>query len=222
MLQRTDHRPRADNEVAGLGDGVGDAVPRVDRADHHVEPRDGGGDAVGVEPIGGSPRRVASLVDRAEAALDAVPETDPAGRIMAWGETVREWAVANPAGFKLIYGDPVLGYQPPSGGPAREAELRACSGLVGLAAAAWPHAATSQTIGAPAWPDFDPALVDHVRGEFPDLPPAGLALALRMWGRMHGLLALEIYGHLGPRAQHPDKLYRAEMLDLVRSLGLRE
>ncbi|MFC9476244.1 TetR/AcrR family transcriptional regulator [Nocardia sp. NPDC056952] len=163
-----------------------------------------------------------SLVDRAEAARDAVPETDPAGRIMAWGETVREWAVANPAGFKLIYGDPVLGYQPPSSGPAHEAELRACSGLVGLAAAAWPYAATSQTIGAPAWPDFDPALVDHVRGEFPDLPPAGLALALRMWGRMHGLLALEIYGHLGPRAQHPDKLYRAEMLDLVRSLGLRE
>ncbi|MBF6213324.1 WHG domain-containing protein [Nocardia puris] len=162
----------------------------------------------------------AGLVDRLEAARDAVPEADPAGRIVAWGEQVRVWAVAHPAEFRLIYGDPVPGYHPPPGGPAREAELRACEGLVGLAAAAWPTAAATQTLGDPRWTDFDESLAEHVREAFPGLPPAGLALALRMWGRMHGLVALEVYGHLTPQSQDPAKLFRAEMLDLVRGMGL--
>ncbi|WP_239004124.1 TetR/AcrR family transcriptional regulator [Nocardia panacis] len=160
------------------------------------------------------------LVDTAEAARDRVPAADPAGRVIAWGETVRGWALAHPAGFRLIYGDPVLGYQPPPGGPAAEAEGRACSGLVGLVEAAWPTAAPLQSAGSVAWSDFDEGLVTHVRQEFPSLPPHALALSLRMWGRMHGLVALEIYGHLRPQSQDPAKLYRAEMLDLVRSLGL--
>ncbi|WP_459545375.1 hypothetical protein [Nocardia sp. X0981] len=44
------------------------------------------------------------------------------------------------------------------------------------------------------WADFAPEPAAHVRADFPGLPPAGLALALRMRGRMHGLVALEVYG----------------------------
>jgi AcrR family transcriptional regulator len=66
-----------------------------------------------------------ALVDAAETARDAVPAADPGGRILAWAQTVREWALANPEGFRLIYGDPVPGYQRPKDGPAREAEHRA-------------------------------------------------------------------------------------------------
>lgn len=161
-----------------------------------------------------------ALVDRLEAARDAVAVEDPAGRIMAWAEAVRVWAVRRPAEFRLIYGDPVAGYRPPPGGPAAAAESRACTGLVGLAAAAWPHAAATQAADDCAWSDFDPDLVAHVRSGFPELPPDALALALRMWGRMHGPIALEVYGHLRPQSQDPAKLFRAEMRDLVRSLGL--
>ncbi|WP_433663628.1 TetR/AcrR family transcriptional regulator [Nocardia sp. CA-128927] len=161
-----------------------------------------------------------ALLDRVEAARDAIPADDPAGRIVAWGEAVRDWAIAHPAEFRLIYGDPVSGYQPPPGGPAVAAELRACTGLVGLTAAAWPHAEKRQTIGDTTWSEFDEGLVEHVRADFPELPPAALQLALRMWGRMHGLIALEVYGHLVPQSRDPAKLYHTEMLDLVRSLGL--
>jgi hypothetical protein len=61
--------------------------------------------------------------------------------------------------------------------------------------------------------------VAEVRRDFPDLPPAAVALALRMWGRMHGLVALEVYGHLRGQTTDPAKLYEAELSDLVRSLG---
>jgi AcrR family transcriptional regulator len=161
-----------------------------------------------------------SLVNTAEAARDAVPENDPAGRILAWGRAFREWALANPEGFRLIYGDPVPGYQAPEGGAAAEAEHRACAALTELVAAAWPKAEPLQSAGEHQWSEFGSGLVDGVRAEYPDLPPAAVALSLRIWGRMHGLVALEVYGHLRSQTNDPAKLYLAELLDLVRSLGL--
>lgn len=162
-----------------------------------------------------------SLVEAAEAARDAVPADDPGGRILAWAQTVREWALANPEGFRLIYGDPVPGYQPPDGGPAKEAEHRACTGLTGLIAAAWPQAEPLQPdVRRYTWKDFDPGLVAHLQAALPGLPPAAVALALRVWGRMHGLVALEIYGHLRTLTHEPAAVYRDEITDLITSLGL--
>jgi AcrR family transcriptional regulator len=161
-----------------------------------------------------------SFVMTAEAARDAVPADDSAGRLLAWAEAFRQWALANPEGFRLIYGDPVPGYQPPDGGPAAEAERRACMGLTTLVAATWSYAERLQPASGHHWADFDPRLVTEVRTSLPHLPPAGIALAMRVWGRLHGLVSLEIYGHLSPLTTGPAKLYRAEMLDLIRSLGL--
>lgn len=161
-----------------------------------------------------------SLVDAVERARDALPADDAAGRILAWAETFREWALTNAQGFRLIYGDPVPGYQPPQGGPAAEAGQRACEGLTGLVAAAWDHAEAVQPGDDHQWSDFEPGLIGAVRESYPELPPAGVALALRVWGRMHGLVALETYGHLRPQTRNPAKLYRAEMLDLITSMGL--
>ncbi|TDD78952.1 TetR/AcrR family transcriptional regulator [Actinomadura darangshiensis] len=161
-----------------------------------------------------------AAVAAAETARDAVPESDPGGRIMAWALAMRAWALANPEGFRLIYGDPVPGYRPPDDGPGKEAELRACTGLTGLVAAAWPEAAALQPDdGAYEWADFDPTLGAHIREDFPGLPPAALALTMRVWGRMHGLLALEIYGHLRAIVHDPATVYHDEMRDLVASLG---
>lgn len=160
-----------------------------------------------------------SLLDAVETARDAVPADDPAGRVVAWGMALRAWALDHPEGFRLIYGDPVPGYRAPEDSPAAEANHRACAGLTGLVAAAWPRAGKVQP-GAAEWSDFDDALVRQVKAEFPGLPPGAVALSLRVWARMHGPVALEVYGHLGRQARDPEGLYRAELDDLVRSLGL--
>ncbi|WP_052852933.1 TetR/AcrR family transcriptional regulator [Streptomyces avicenniae] len=161
-----------------------------------------------------------SLADTVEAARDAVPAQDTAARLLAWAEAFRGWALANPEGFRLVYGDPVPGYQVPEGGAAPEAERRACAGIIGLVAAAWNH--TEPLEPHVTWDpsDFDPHLADAAADGLPDLPPAALALGLRLWGRMHGLVSLEVYGHLRTQTRAPDKVYRAEMLALVTSLGL--
>nr|WP_276514929.1 TetR/AcrR family transcriptional regulator [Nocardia transvalensis] len=160
------------------------------------------------------------LAEAVIAARDERPRDDAAGRIMAWACAFREWSLANTEGFRLIYGDPVPGYRAPEGGAAPEAAHRVCAGLAGLAAGAWPSAASGYADHGFEWSDFDPHLVDLVRAEFPGLPPAALAIALRIWGHLHGLVSLEILGHLRAQTTNPDKLYRTEITHLIRALGL--
>ncbi len=160
------------------------------------------------------------LADELIAARDARARTDAAGRIMAWACAFRDWSLANAEGFRLIYGDPVPGYRPPVGGAAPEAEHRACMGLIGLAAGAWPYAESRYAESEFDWSDFEPALAGAVRAEFPDLPPAGVAVGLRIWGHLHGMVSLEVLGHLRAQTTNPDKLYRTEITQLTRALGL--
>ncbi|MEV2197651.1 TetR/AcrR family transcriptional regulator [Streptomyces phaeochromogenes] len=161
-----------------------------------------------------------SLADTLDAATAAVASTAPGGRMQAWGHAYRTWALANPEGFRLIYGDAVPGYLAPDGGAAPDAQLRVCIGLTALTAAAWPQAAHLHADSAFEWSDFDELFLDPVRPAFPDLPAAGLALALRIWGRLHGLVTLEIYGQLPAQAMNMDKLFREELTQVVRSLGI--
>ncbi|WP_049566502.1 TetR/AcrR family transcriptional regulator [Nonomuraea sp. SBT364] len=162
-----------------------------------------------------------SIAEATESAGNAVPDSDPGGRLMAWGQALREWALAHPEGFRLFYGHPIPGYQPPEDGPVEQTARRVCRDLTRLVAAAWPHARHHQPDDT-AWSDLHPDHVAKIQAELPDVPPAAAALALRVWGRMHGLVALEIDGHIHPVAGNPAALHRAEMLDLVRSLGLEQ
>jgi hypothetical protein len=161
-----------------------------------------------------------SLAETVDAVSDAAPVQDPAARIEAWARAFRGWALANPEGFRLIYGDPVPGYRPPEGGAAPEAAQRVCTGITALAAAAWPHTEPHYRDSDFTWSDFAPGVLDKVRQAFPTLPPAALALGLRIWSHLHGLVSLEIYGHLQTQTLSPEKLFRKELAQLIRCLGI--
>jgi AcrR family transcriptional regulator len=156
------------------------------------------------------------VADALEAALTGAASDGPAAQVLAVAAAYRDWAVASPAQFQLVYGNPVPGYRRPPGGPATEAEHRACFVLLTLVSAAWP---TPQAREPHDWNEFRPAFAAAVRAGFPGLPPAAVAVALRLWGHMHGLVALEVYGHLDSQVVDPAELYYQEMLDLARSLG---
>jgi AcrR family transcriptional regulator len=152
-----------------------------------------------------------SLADALETARDTA--TTPRDKLLAWGYALREWAAANPQGFRLVYGDPVPGYVPPSDeNPIDQAARRICGGLNQLVAHARQPAGTAFT-----WTDFPDSYVDRVK-DVPGLSPDTAALALRVWGRMHGLVTLEVFGHMGSVVHDPAAVYRAELLDIVRLL----
>jgi AcrR family transcriptional regulator len=161
-----------------------------------------------------------ALADAVDVAWAATSANDPATRIRAWADAFRNWSLANPQGFRLIFGDPVPGYHAPEGGVAPDAVRRICTGVTGLAAAAWPYARHLYEDSDFEWSDFDAGLLDDVRPAFPELPPAGVALALRIRGHLHGLVSLEVYGHMQAQTHSPDKLFQEELTQLVRALAL--
>ena len=59
-----------------------------------------------------------------------------------------------------------------------------------------------------------------MRPAFPELPPAAVALALRIRGHLHGLVSLEVYGHMRTMTPTPDKLFNEELNQLLRALAL--
>jgi AcrR family transcriptional regulator len=157
-----------------------------------------------------------------EAARRAWSE-DPPAQLTAVGETYRRWAIEHPPEFQLVYGDPIPGYQVPADGAELAAEHRACGVLIRIVAAAWPvgPATGHARQGAEPydWPDFRPDFAAMVRESFPGLPADAAALSLRIWGRLHGLVALEVYGHLRPQVADPARLYRDELRDLCALLA---
>ncbi|GAA1698961.1 TetR/AcrR family transcriptional regulator [Fodinicola feengrottensis] len=159
-----------------------------------------------------------AVAQRLEDARDSRPERDLAGRIVAVGEAYRRWAVGSPDEFRLIYGDPIPGYQAPTNQATQAAEHRACLVLTGLAYAAWPQAKQTQG-GGVRWSDLRPEFVALIRKTYPDLSAGAAAMGFRIWGRMYGLVALEVYGHLSAQLAEPGRIYHAELLDLARSLG---
>src|SRR5437899_365801 len=58
----------------------------------------------------------AELLSVVEAARDSRPAADAGGRLLAWAEAFRSWSLANPQGFRLVYGDAIAGYHAPEGG----------------------------------------------------------------------------------------------------------
>ena len=65
-----------------------------------------------------------SLTDRICAARDAQPADDPVARLVAACLAYRDWGLAEPHQFALVFGAPVPGYAAPEDGPTQEAGAR--------------------------------------------------------------------------------------------------
>ncbi|MFJ9922231.1 TetR/AcrR family transcriptional regulator [Streptomyces rubiginosohelvolus] len=144
-----------------------------------------------------------SLADAVHAA--AVTGADPA----ALAHVLRDWALADPHRYFLIYGTPVPGYHAPDEITGISQEIMA--DLL----TAW----TDFEPDAPASP-FAAHLADHRdwAGDHP-APPGVLRRALAFWTRLHGVLSLELAGHFTGMGFDPALLFRAELDGLVGREG---
>ncbi|MGW4835628.1 TetR/AcrR family transcriptional regulator [Streptomyces globisporus] len=144
-----------------------------------------------------------SLADAVHAA--AVTGADPA----ALAHVLRDWALADPHRYFLIYGTPVPGYHAPDEITGISQEIMA--DLL----TAW----TAFEPDAPASP-FAAHLADHRdwAGDHP-APPGVLRRALAFWTRLHGVLSLELAGHFTGMGFDPALLFQAELDGLVGREG---
>lgn len=132
----------------------------------------------------------------------------------------RDWALAHPTDFALIYGTPIPGYQAP-------AEM--------TAAAAARSMTTPLAILAMAFQ----AGVLHIPAELQTVPPTVMSaleavstkwhastaiqpyyLGVIGWTRCHGMIMLELFHHTQPVVGDTAALYRAELIAFLTRLGL--
>ncbi|MFI6874026.1 TetR/AcrR family transcriptional regulator [Streptomyces sp. NPDC050400] len=143
---------------------------------------------------------------------DAVAAAAAGGADLAGlAHALRDWALADPQRYFLVYGTPVPGYHAPDEITGIASEIMAT--LLDASVAA--HADTD----APVTP-FTAHLADHRRwaGDH-DAPPAALRRALTFWTRLHGALSLELAGHFNGMGFDPARLYAAEVADLLGGSG---
>ncbi|MFJ6085701.1 TetR/AcrR family transcriptional regulator [Streptomyces sp. NPDC092369] len=149
---------------------------------------------------------------------DGVGEARAAGADAAGlAHALREWALADPQRYFLVYGTPVPGYHAPDDITAIAAEIMGHL----LDALNSPEASEAST--APVPPPaarLDDHLADHRdwAGDHP-APPAVLHRALSFWTRLHGILSLELAGHFTGMGFDPALFYEAELADLSGRSG---
>ncbi|HJW58643.1 MAG TPA: TetR/AcrR family transcriptional regulator [Actinomycetota bacterium] len=163
-----------------------------------------------------------ALADAMEAAVEAVrTEGRHADRLRAAFGAFRAWGLEHPTEFALIFGSPIPGYVAPEA--TRPAGTRYTNLLAGLLVEA--HAA-----GA-----LDPAGIDlrvpdglsrqlqdlQRRGGFRGAPVPVVAFGLSAWTRLHGLVTLEVFGHLAPAVGDGAALFEQELDAIIRQSGLR-
>lgn len=140
-----------------------------------------------------------SLADAMRAAFDSGAD------VAELAGTVREWALADPQRYFLLYGTPVPGYHAPDDTTAISSEIM--SVLI--------EAFAALPTGEPTTP-FDAHLDDHRRwAEDHSVPAATLHRAVSFWTRLHGVLSLELAGHFTGMEFDPALLYADEVNTLL-------
>jgi AcrR family transcriptional regulator len=129
-------------------------------------------------------------VEQAEA---AVPDTDLRARWRAVCQAAREWAVAHPHEYALVYGSPVPGYAAPEAtiGPAGRVGVVLCRIVAeGIAAGEIDPAADPSGADATLVPDIAASM------GLPGDPSGSIAArAVFAWTSLFGLINFELFGH---------------------------
>ncbi|BAG23365.1 MULTISPECIES: TetR/AcrR family transcriptional regulator [Streptomyces] len=139
-----------------------------------------------------------------------------AERWIAVACAVREWGLAHPHEYALIYGSPVPGYIAPMDtvGPASRV------GLVFI-----DIVRTASRAEELAVPPLAPELrsdAERMTAEFAEgVPPAAVAALVAAWAQLFGLISFELFGQFNRVVEAREPLFRQAAGELARSVGLR-
>jgi AcrR family transcriptional regulator len=154
-----------------------------------------------------------ALADAVQAAADATRGRAPAERQLAATLAYRRWALTNRSAFLLLYGTPVPGFAPPSE-TTSAAALRLAGPFLDVVFDSW----TPEQLAAVPLPSGAEPIAD-VRSVMIPLPPGALALFIERRARMHGLVMLELLGHLHPVQDRAEALFTGAMRRMADELA---
>ncbi|WP_043723777.1 TetR/AcrR family transcriptional regulator [Nocardia asiatica] len=159
-----------------------------------------------------------ALAATAEAADAKHPETDPRGRWMAVCSSVRDWALAHPAEYGLLYGSPVPGYSAPEDtvAPAAAVVLRLVD--IVYAGAEKPTPPPLPTpLPAPVRADLRRLIEQKPPA---DMPEDVLDRVFAGWTQLFGLISFELFGRLNGTIDARDEYFHHHMNVMADLVGL--
>jgi AcrR family transcriptional regulator len=166
-----------------------------------------------------------SLADEAERAADERQASGDADieRWPAVPRALREWALARPHEWGLIFGTPVPGYEAPRDTVVPYARVAAAMMRPVVDAAAAGRLPTDDDVAADVAtvPEALRAAVAPVaEGLLPELPVATVVRAIQAWTTIVGLISLEVFGHWRNTILDPGQLFDATVRDVAGAIGL--
>ena len=144
-----------------------------------------------------------AAADAVQAAADATRGQSPHARRLAACRAFREWALLNRPAFLLLYGTPVPGFTPLPESDVGHAAWRLGQPFAEVVFDGWTPA---QLAAVPA----GPGLADVDLGPMA-LPLGAAELFIELRARMHGVVTLELLGHLHPFNEHGAAFFDAAM-----------
>jgi AcrR family transcriptional regulator len=162
-----------------------------------------------------------ALAEAMEAAEAEIESDRPYDKIMALCLAYREWAVAHPLDFQLIYGNPIPGYHAPEELTiplARRPFLGLFRCFIGA------HQSGELTIPA-EYQVLPPATAEGIaawkRLSGIEMPDALVGLLMSGWSRVHGMVMLELFHHIQPLVGDGETFYRYEIDAFAERLGVK-
>ncbi len=131
-------------------------------------------------------------------------------QLAALAATYYHWAKNHPEQFALILGSPVTGFHPAHHGPTGAAARAFGAPMLALFGRA--HAQRQLCVTDPLGPAVDLTAFGAETGA---MPTPILELAIRSWARIHGLVILELFGHLSWSGRDIEQLLAAEVQAIV-------
>jgi len=167
---------------------------------------------------------IVDAYDDLSAALELARDAagpDLAARLRTVSLAYFDWASSHHAEWALVFGAPVPTYHAPVDGGTTAAARRFAAVFTGLLAEGW-DVCSQRLASPPLLQRRSDAVVRFGDVELPD-DPRFLGVATRLWSRLHGVVALGLFGHLLPAtvdAGAMRTLYEAEVDDQLAVLGL--
>ena len=159
---------------------------------------------------------VGTAVEKAEAAC---PRDDYHGRWLAGYQAVRDWALAHPHEYALVYGSPVPGYRAPDQtiGPAS----RAAAVFGKIVSEAHRDGAMTEPIACPPVPEsFRPDAARLRDSVLAGIPDDVAARTLAAWAGLFGLVSFELFGQFENVVTDRDAFFDYAASCLGRMVGL--
>jgi hypothetical protein len=132
----------------------------------------------------------------------------------------RQWAVEHAVDFQLIYGNPIPGYVAPAEITVPLAR-RPFDGQARLFLEAYQ---TGELVVPTEYEPVPASITAHFATWLPeagyDFPDALLCLLMSGWARIHGMVMLELFEHLGPVVGDSAAFYRYELGAFLQQLGM--